>query len=51
LRFDFGYNLNPPAFPSYYNIVINQVNGVETGQFGAQRAGHFAFSFNVGQSF
>jgi len=51
LRFDFGYNLNPPAFPSYYNIVINQVNGVESGQFAAQRAGHFAFSFNVGQSF
>ena len=51
LRFDFGYNLNPPAFPSYTNIVVNQVNGVETGQFGAQRAGHFNFSFNVGQSF
>ena len=51
LRFDFGYNLNPPAFPSYSNIVINQVNGAETGQFGAQHAGHFAFSFNVGQSF
>jgi outer membrane protein insertion porin family len=51
LRFDFGYNLNPPAFPSYTNITINSVNGVETGQFGAQRAGHFNFSFNVGQSF
>ncbi len=51
LRFDFGYNLNPPAFPSYTNITINTVNGAETGQFGAQRAGHFNFSFNVGQSF
>ena len=59
LRFDFGYNLNPPAFPSYTNIVITTVNPgggqprytVETGQFGAQHAGHFAFSFNVGQSF
>ena len=51
LRFDFGYNLNPPVFPSYTNIVINSVNGTETGQFGAQRAGHFNFSFSVGQSF
>ena len=23
LRFDFGYNLNPPYFPSYTNIVTN----------------------------
>jgi len=58
LTFDFGYNLNPPAFPSYTNITINTVYPpggppytVETGQFGAQRAGHFNFSFSVGQSF
>ena len=51
LRFDFGYNLNPPAFPSYTNIVTNSVNGQRTGQFGAQRAGRFNFSFSVGQSF
>jgi outer membrane protein assembly factor BamA len=58
LRFDFGYNLNPPAFPSYSNITTNTVYPTqgtpyqfETGQFGAQRAGHFAFSFNVGQTF
>jgi outer membrane protein assembly complex protein YaeT len=51
LRFDFGYNLNPPAFPSYTNIVVNSVNGKRTGQFGAQRAGRFNFSFSVGQSF
>lgn len=51
LRFDFGYNLNPPAFPSFTNIVVNSVNGNRTGQFGAQRAGHFNFSFSVGQSF
>ncbi|MGA9529509.1 MAG: POTRA domain-containing protein [Terriglobales bacterium] len=51
LTFDFGYNLNPPVFPSYTNLTINTVNGVETGQFGYQRAGHFNFSFNVGQSF
>lgn len=51
LTFDFGYNLNPPAFPSYTNITINKVNGNETGIWGVQRAPHFNFSFNVGQSF
>jgi outer membrane protein assembly complex protein YaeT len=51
LRFDFGYNLNPPAFPSYTNVVTNTVSGITTGIFGAQRAGHFNFSFSVGQSF
>lgn len=51
LRFDFGYNLNPPAFPSFSNIVTNSVSGLTTGTFGAQRAGHFNFSFSVGQSF
>jgi outer membrane protein assembly complex protein YaeT len=46
LRFDFGYNLNPPYFPSYTNITPQTV-----GTFGYQRAGHFNFSFSVGQSF
>ena len=49
LRFDFGYNLNPPYFPSYTNITTN--SGKQVGQFGYQRAGHFNFSFSVGQSF
>lgn len=51
LRFDFGYNLNPPVFPSYTNIVTDPKTGVSVGQFGYQRAGHFNFSFSVGQSF
>jgi outer membrane protein assembly complex protein YaeT len=51
LRFDFGYNLNPPAFPSFTNIVTNPITGRSVGQFGFQRAGHFNFSFSVGQSF
>ena len=53
LRFDFGYNLNPPVFPSYTNIVTNTVPNppITTGTFGVQRAGHFNFSFSVGQSF
>jgi outer membrane protein insertion porin family len=53
LRFDFGYNLNPPAFPSYTNITTRPLPlpAVSVGQFGFQRAGHFNFSFSVGQSF
>jgi outer membrane protein insertion porin family len=51
LRFDFGYNLNPPIFPSYTNITTNTITGHSVGQFGFQRAGHFNFSFSVGQSF
>jgi outer membrane protein insertion porin family len=51
LRFDFGYNLNPPYFPSFTNITTNTVTGQSVGQFGFQRAGHFNFSFSVGQSF
>jgi outer membrane protein insertion porin family len=51
LRFDFGYNLNPPAFPSFTNVVTNTVSGITTGTFGARRAGHFNFSFSVFQSF
>ena len=51
LRLDFGYNLNPPFFPSFTNIVVNKQNGNRTGQFGFQRAGHFNFSFSIGQSF
>jgi outer membrane protein assembly complex protein YaeT len=50
LRFDFGYNLNPPYFPSFTNITTS-VTGQAVGQFGYQRAGHFNFSFSVGQSF
>jgi outer membrane protein insertion porin family len=51
LRFDFGYNLNPPYFPSYTNITTFGSTGQSTGQFAYQRAGHFNFSFSVGQSF
>jgi outer membrane protein assembly factor BamA len=50
LRLDFGYNLNPPFFPSFTNIIDNP-NGNPTGQFGFQRAGHLNFSFSIGQSF
>jgi outer membrane protein insertion porin family len=51
LRFDIGYNLNPPYFPSYYNITTNSVTGISSGVFSWQRAGRINFSFSVGQSF
>jgi outer membrane protein assembly factor BamA len=46
LRFDFGYNLNPPAFPSYPDQTPTSL-----GPFVGQHAGHFNFAFSVGQSF
>jgi outer membrane protein insertion porin family len=51
LRFDFGYNLNPPYFPSFTNVTTNNASGQSVGQFGYKQAGHFNFSFSVGQSF
>lgn len=51
LRVDFGYNLNPPYFPSLKNLVVNQVNGEITGQFSPQQAGHFNVFFSIGQAF
>jgi outer membrane protein insertion porin family len=50
LNFDFGYNLNPPYFPTYTNVTSNGI-APPVGQFGYQRAGHFNFSFTFGQSF
>jgi outer membrane translocation and assembly module TamA len=51
VRLDFGYNLNPPAFPSF-QTVTNEVNGESTAtQFVPQRASHFNFFFSIGQAF
>jgi outer membrane translocation and assembly module TamA len=51
IRLDFGYNLNPPAFPSF-ETVTNTVTGVSnTTQFVPQRASHFNFFFSIGQAF
>jgi outer membrane protein assembly factor BamA len=52
LRFDFGYNLNPPVFSAC--AITDPKTGqcvVPVTQFVVQRAGHFNFSFSVGQSF
>ena len=55
VRFDFGYNLNPPAFPSC------QANGhsgdvwthsqTTLPYFVPQHASHFNVYFSIGQSF
>jgi outer membrane protein assembly complex protein YaeT len=51
VRLDFGYNLNPPAFPSF-QTVTNTVNDVSSStQFVPQRASHFNFFFSIGQAF
>ena len=54
LRFDFGYNLNPPAFSACTSITPPGQCTPQTPpapQYVVQRAGHFNFSFSVGQSF
>jgi outer membrane protein insertion porin family len=44
VRFDLGYNLNPPAFPSFQGTAPNQV-------FVPKHAGNFNFYFSIGQTF
>jgi outer membrane protein insertion porin family len=48
VRFDFGYNLNPPAFPGQKTITVN---GVDTTVFEPQHASHFNVFFSIGQTF
>lgn len=45
VRFDFGYNLNPPAFPSFVTDAAQQQ------VFKANRASHFNVYFSIGQTF
>jgi len=49
VRFDFGYNVNPPAFPSFQTVTNNQ--GEKTSTFVPQHASHFNVYFSIGQSF
>ncbi len=49
VRFDFGYNLNPPAFPSTQTVTGS--NGQQTSVFVPQHASHFNVYFSIGQSF
>jgi outer membrane protein insertion porin family len=49
VRFDFGYNLNPPAFPS--TQTVTDKTGKTTTTFVPQHASHFNVYFSIGQSF
>ena len=56
---DFGYNLNPPAFPSCQATAVSAFPGASsycssdaaTPYFVPQRASHFNVFFSIGQSF
>jgi outer membrane protein assembly factor BamA len=48
VRFDFGYNLNPPAFPGQ---TTNTVNGKTVTVFDPEHASHFNVYFSIGQTF
>jgi outer membrane translocation and assembly module TamA len=50
VRFDLGYNLNPPVFPSF-QAVTDPITGVQTNRFAPQRLGHFNVFFSIGQTF
>ena len=47
VRFDFGYNLNPPAFPSF----VLDSRGNPTSVFNPQHARRFNVFFSIGQTF
>lgn len=53
VRFDFGYNLNPPAFPSCQTTAATTVPGYcpQGTYFVPQQASHFNVFFSIGQSF
>jgi outer membrane protein insertion porin family len=48
VRFDFGYNLNPPAFPS---LQTPDPNNPSVTVFVPQHARHFNVFFSIGQTF
>ena len=50
VRFDFGYNLNPPAFP-VCNNVLQQGETCPLADFAPRHAGRFNVSFSIGQTF
>ena len=50
VRFDFGYNLNPPAFPRC-GIVLTQGQTCPDDKFEPQHASHFNVFFSIGQTF
>ncbi len=51
VRFDFGYNLNPPAFPSLQTTADPNNPGQTITTFVPQHARHFNVFFSIGQTF
>ena len=57
VRFDFGYNLNPPYFPSCQSTAPRSNSQTtwfcptSTPYFNGQRVGHFNVYFSIGQTF
>ncbi|MBV8894380.1 MAG: BamA/TamA family outer membrane protein, partial [Acidobacteria bacterium] len=50
VRFDIGYNLNPPVFPSFQSVT-NPNTGKSSSSFTPQRLGHVNVFFSIGQTF
>jgi outer membrane protein assembly factor BamA len=50
VRFDFGYNLNPPAFPQC-STPLAQGETCPVADFTPQHVGRFNVSFSIGQTF
>ena len=51
VRFDFGYNLNPPAFPSCNITLAQGQTTCPAANFEGQHASHFNVYFSIGQTF
>lgn len=51
VRFDFGYNLNPPVFPTIQVIGTDPLTGQPITQDFPKRASHFNVYFSIGQTF
>ena len=50
VRFDLGYNLNAPYFPSF-QAVTDATTGQVSSRFAPQHLGRFNLSFSIGQTF
>ncbi len=50
VRFDFGYNLNPPRYPSC-TAVLNPGESCTPADFAPKRVGRFNVYFSIGQTF
>lgn len=51
VRFDFGYNLNPPAFPSFQTVTDPNDPAQQITKFVPERARRFNVFFSIGQTF